>query len=165
MDFVAVQNFHTVGRVMSSMDLRAVEAARGIGGGENERMLLRYFAGEANRYLFEQWEWTELLLGLALVLVLLFGRTYQKFAMVVAILMICVVAAQRFKLTPIITELGRQLEFGSADSRRFAVFHALYGFVELGKLALGLALAGSLVIRTRADRKAFVREYRRVGEA
>jgi hypothetical protein len=161
MDFVATQNFKTVSRVLNSVNLSAVETAKKVGNPDAARQLLRYFAGEANRYLFEQWEWAELLLGLALLLVLLFGRTYQKLAMALCIAMMCLVAAQRFKLTPAITELGRALEFSDSASKRFAVYHAAYGFVELTKLTLGLVLAGRLVIRKRTSKRAFVQEYQR----
>jgi len=165
MDFVATQNFKTVNRVLSSADLRAVETAKKLGDTDSARFLLRYFAGEANRYLFEQWEWAELMLGLALLLVLLFGRTYQKFAMTLCLVMMCLVAAQRFRLTPAIVQIGRELEFSDSASRRFAAYHAAYGYIEVSKLVLGLVLAGRLVIRRRADKKAFVREYQRAGEA
>ena len=161
MDLVATQNFKSVGLVLGSVDIRAVEATRKIGDVETTRHLLRYFAGEINRYLFEQWEWAELLLGLALFLVLLFCRTYQKFAMAMCFLMLCIVIGQRFKLTPMITQLGRELEFGDNVSRRFSAYHAAYGVIELAKIALGLMLAAALLIRPRASKKAFVREYER----
>ena len=57
MDFVATQNFQMVNRVLISSDIRAVETARKLGEADAPRQLLRYFAGEINRYLFEQWEW------------------------------------------------------------------------------------------------------------
>jgi hypothetical protein len=161
MDVVATENFRAVNRAMGSDDVRAVETAKKLGGPDVERQLLRFFAGEINRYLFEQWEWAELLLGLALLLVLLFGRTYQKFAMALCVLMMCVVAAQRFKLTPAITQLGRELEFSTSASNRFAAYHAIYGYIEMGKLALGTLLIGRLLIRKRASKRAFVREYER----
>lgn len=161
MDFVATQNFQNVGRVMNTMDLRSVDAAKKLGGAQAERQLLRYFAGEANRYLFEQWEWAELLLGLAMFLVLVFCRSNQKFAMVLCLLMMCLVAAQRFELTPAITRLGRELEFSDSANRRFGAYHAAYGYVELSKLALGLLLIGRLLIRGRSSKQAFVREYGR----
>ncbi len=165
MDLVATQNFQNVGRVMGSMDLRAVETAKKVADRDAARMLLRYFAGEANRYLFEQWEWTELLLGLALLMVLVFCGTNQKLALSLCIVMMCLVAAQRFKLTPMITTLGRELEFSTSASRRFAAYHAAYGYVELTKLALGVVVALRLLIRPRASKKAFVREYERAREA
>ena len=161
MDYVATQNFHAVGRALSTMDVRAVDTAKKIGDPEAAKALLHFFAGEINRYLFEQWEWAELLLGLCLLLVLLFARTYQKFAMALCLMMMFMVAAQRFRLTPMITQLGRELEFSGSASRRFATYHALYGYVELAKLAFGLTLAGRLLIRPRASKKAFVREYER----
>jgi len=165
MDFVATQNFQTVGRVMSSLDLRVVENARAIGGPEQTRLLLRHFAGEANRHLFEQWEWAELMIGLALLLALLFGRSYQKLAMAVCMAMLLVVAVQRFHVTPAITAWGRAIDFSNASSEHFKFYHALYGYLEIGKLLLGVTLAGRLLIRWKTDRKAFVREYQSVNQA
>lgn len=161
MDFVAVSNFRTVGTVMGSFDMRAVETAKKVGDPEALRQMLRYFAGEANRYLFEQWEWAELFIGMALFLVLLFGRTYQKFAMAMCLLMLLIVVGERFKLTPAITGLGRELEFSQSASRRFAAYHAAYGYMEIGKIVMGLAMALRLLIRRGSSKKAFVREYAR----
>ena len=161
MDFVAAQNFKAVNRAMVTDDVRAVDTVKKIGGPEVERQLFRYFAGEINRYLFEQWEWAELMLGLILLMVLLFGRTYQKLAMALCFAMMLLVAGQRFKLTPMITRLGRELEFSESASRRFAAYHALYGYSELAKLGLGLVLVGRLLIRPRSSKRAFVREYER----
>src|ERR1700739_821445 len=123
MDFVATQNFRTVSVVMGSLDVRAVETARKVSDPDALRLLLRYFAGESNRYLFEQWEWAEMLIGLALLVVLLFCRPYQKFALSLCLLMIAVVLVQRFKLTPMITRLGRELDFSNSASRRFRAYH------------------------------------------
>ncbi len=161
MDWVATQNFQTVNRVMTSIDLRVVETAKKIGDPETTRYMLRFFAGEANRYLFEQWEWTELALGLALLLVLLFARSYQKLAMGLCLAMIAIVLVQRFKLTPMITLLGRELDFSPAASRRFAAYHQIYGVIEITKLALGFGIILRLLIRPRAGKRAFVHEYER----
>jgi hypothetical protein len=165
MDFVATENFRTVSRVMGSLDMRAVETARKVGDPEALRLLLRYYAGETNRYLFEQWEWAELLLGLALLLVLLFCRPYQKLAMSLCLLMILVVVVQRFNLTPAITQLGRELEFSPSASKNFATYHKAYGYSEIAKLVMGLIMAIRLLIRRNVSKKAFVREYQRVREA
>ena len=164
MDIVATQNFRTVSVVMGSLDVRAVDTAKKVTDPDSLRLLLRYFAGETNRYLFEQWEWAELLIGLALLVVLLFCRPYQKFAMALCLLMLLVVAGQRFKLTPAITQLGRQLEFSTTASRRFAAYHAAYGYMEIGKLVLGVVMAARLLIRRGASKKTYVREYQRARE-
>lgn len=162
MDFVATQNFLTVSRVMGSLDLRVVEGSRAVGGPEQTRFLLRHFAGEANRYLFEQWEWAELMIGLVLLLALLFGRSYQKVALALCVGMIIIVAVQRFKVTPAITSWGRQIDFSNTKSERFNFYHAIYGYLEIGKLLLGLAITGILLIRRQSNRKTFVREYQNV---
>ena len=165
MDFVATENFQTVSRVLGSLDIRAVETAKKVSDPDALRQLLRYFAGEVNRYLFEQWEWTELMLGILLLLVLLFCHSYQRVVLSLCVLMIAVVAVQRFKLTPAITALGRDLEFSVSASRRFAAFHEVYGYVEIGKLAMGLVMAILLLIRRSSGKKAFVRQYQREREA
>jgi hypothetical protein len=159
MDYVATQNFEMVGRVLISTDVRAIDAAKKLGDPDAPRMLLRYFAGEANRSLFEQWEWTELMLGLLLLVVLVLCRSSQKLAIALCLVMICVVAGQRFGLTPAIVKLGRELEFSTTASRRFAVYHAVYGYSEIGKLALGLIMAVRLLIRPRAGKRAFAEEF------
>jgi hypothetical protein len=164
MDIVATQNFQTVNRVMTSLDLKVVETTRKIGDPESTRYLLRYFAGEANRFLFEQWEWAELMLGLVMLLVLLFCRSNQKIAMSLVLAMVCIVLAQRFKLTPAITTLGREIGFSATASRRFTAYHQAYGIIELLKIALGLGVAGSLLIRRNSGKRAFVKEYERERE-
>ncbi|HEY3840786.1 MAG TPA: hypothetical protein VGL72_29640 [Bryobacteraceae bacterium] len=161
MDYVATQNFHNVDRVLASIDVRAIDTARKLGDREAARQLLRYSAGETNRYLFEQWEWTELFLGLLLLGVLVLCRTNPVLAMACCIAMMAIVAVQRFELTPAITTIGRELEFSAAASRRFAAFHAAYRYVEIAKLLLGVGLIVRLLIRPRASKKAFVREYER----
>jgi hypothetical protein len=161
MDYVATQNFQNVNRVLDTVDVRAIETAKKLGDRETARQLLRYFAGEANRYLFEEWEWTELLIGLVLLIVLVLCRTNPVLAMAFCIAMMAIVALQRFELTPAIIKIGRELEFSNAASRRFAAFHAAYGYSEIGKLLLGLALIARLLIRPRASKRAFVREYER----
>lgn len=164
MDFVATQNFQTVGRVMNTLDLRVLEAAKPVGGMESARLLLRHAAGEANRYLFEQWESAELGIGLLLFLVLLFGRSHQKLAMALCLMMLAIVLGQRFKVTPAIIAWGRATDFTNATSEHFRFFHALYGYLEIGKLVLGVVLAARLLVRWKADRKTFVRQYESAGQ-
>lgn len=165
MDLVATQNFRSVNRVLSGSDLRFVEATKSAGGKEPTRLLLRYFAGETNRFLFENFEWSELLLGIVLLLVLLFSRSYQKLSMALCLGMLILVALQRFYLTPAITELGRALDFGGIQTDRFKAVHSLYGGVELTKLALGLGMGVRLLIRRSADKKAFARDFQGARQA
>lgn len=159
MDVAASQNFQSVTRVLSGGDLRMFELTRAAGGSEPARLLLRQFAGETNRFLFENWEWAELLVGLALFLVLLFARSYQKLALALCLGMFVIVASQRFYLTPAITELGRAVEGG--QGAMFKTFHALYGGAEIAKLLLGFGIALCLLIRPSGDKKTFVRQFAR----
>jgi hypothetical protein len=164
MDFVATTNFRMVPQTFASMDVRAIESAKQVGSREVATQLLRYYAGEVNRYLFEQWEWTEMALGLALLLVLVFCRSNLKLAIVLCLTTLVIVGVQRFKLTPAIAALGRELAFSDSASRRFAAYHAMYGYIEIGKLVLLFLLAGCLLIRRRAGKRAFVREFQNAGE-
>ena len=53
MDFVAIQNFQNVNRVLGSMDVRAVETAKKVGDPDAARLLLRYSAGEGRHFSIE----------------------------------------------------------------------------------------------------------------
>ncbi len=164
MDFTAIQNFRSVDRFLSAPGPLTAEHIRSIGGREQARVFLRAEAAEANRFFFEQWEYSQLVLGVMLLAVFVFGHgDAPRIAMVLTILMLCIVAADRFLLTGEITRLGRMLDYPGTQGAEPATFwrlHGIYSGMELLKLALGLGIAGLLVIRHK-DRTRFVREHAR----
>jgi hypothetical protein len=95
-------------------------------------------------------------------MVFIFGHgDPPRISLLLSVLMLCIVAVDRFALTGQITQLGRLLDYpGSpgADAGLFWKLHGIYSGLELLKLALGIGVAGTLVIR-HTDRTKFVREH------
>ena len=152
MTFVATQNFETVDRVLKSPAVEAEKMIQALGS-NNARQLLRYLAGEENRFVFENWELAQLVLVAVLTGFLLFGvknRMLAAFAGAVLILTLF----EHFKVTPELAWLGRSIDFlpSKAESLardQFWRLHAVYGVIELAKLALGIIVAGFLFAMRR----------------
>ncbi len=162
MDLVAIQNFKSVDRFLADTGIRAAEDVHTLGKAET-RVLLRHLVGEQNRFYFEQWEWIQLGLGLSLLLLLVFGSRPPTVAILLCVGMLGIVLAQRVRLTPQISNLGRVLDFTapnleSAEKKTFWTLHGIYSWVELLKIALGLTMAGFLVIKRAPDKQMFARE-------
>jgi hypothetical protein len=161
-DIAVLQNFRTVDRFLS--DPGTVKTATDLHkiGRPLERELLRRNAAEENNYLFENWEWTELFLGVGLLATLFFGERPNKLMMSAALTMWVIVMVQRFGLTPQVTELGRRiadLPAGDPLNRTFWTFHGLYSGAEVLKLGVGMALAARLSVRGRPDPNQFAKEF------
>jgi hypothetical protein len=162
MDVAAIGNFHAVDRFLADPGGPSAELIHDLGH-DKARILLRRTAGEANAWLFEQWEWVQLGVGLALLLVLLFGNRPPKLLMGICLLMIGIVIIQRFLLSPVIASLGRVVDFlppdpNIADRKRFWAYHGIYSTIELVKLGLGIVIAAVLIIRRQPDPQMFARE-------
>lgn len=170
MDFVAVQNFRSVDRLLGdNVDLRATDQIHKLGGREDARVFLRHFVGEQNRWFFVQWESIQIGLGLALALVILYGTSSNKLSLGICIAMLLIVLIDRLILTPEISRLGRSLDFlpyssASPDHGKFFALHGVYSGLELLKLALGLILTAKLLIRRKRDTKHFARKGNGVPE-
>ena len=154
MDLVATENFRSVDRLLSAPSAQAAEHIRAIGGHDPARAFLRYQVSEQNRWYFENWERIQIVLGVLLLLVLLFGSVPDRFALWLTVLMLVAVLAMHFFLTPEITRLGRSIDFTprgtpSAERTRFWTFHGAYSATELVKLGLGVALAARLLRRKK----------------
>ncbi len=140
--------------------------------GDEARVILRYQASEQNRYYFAKWEVIQLFLGSIFFCVMLFGSREDKFTLLGVVLLLVLVAVQRFILTPEITALGRLIDFVPADQQspersRFWITHSAYAAVEVGKWVLTLVLAGQMVFsRKRSGRSRDSRsELNRIDEA
>ena len=168
MDFVAIQNFRSVDRFLDEPSALAAEQIHSMGGKSEARIFLRHHIGEINRYLFEQWEYAQIVLGIVLLMVLIFGHgEASKAALSLTVLMLGIVAIGRFFLTPEITRLGRLLDYPNTPGANPALFwkmHGAYSGLELLKLALGIGVVGSLLIKT-TDRKKFAREQARIARS
>jgi len=154
MDMVATQNFRSVDRLLAAPPPQIVERVQAMGGRDLARVFLRYQASELNRAYFDNWERAQIVLGLVLFLVLLFGTPPNRLMLLFTLLMLGIVVAMHFYLTPEITRLGRIIDFvapgtPSPDRSRFWKFHGAYSACELIKFGLGTVLAVLLVRRRR----------------
>ncbi len=167
-DFVIIQNFRSVDRFLAEPSVVSAQYIKAVGGHDQARLFLRQEVGERNRYLFEQWEIFQIILGLALLATVVFGHgDPSKATLLSAAAMLLIVCLARFYLTPRITELGRLIDFPDqpgANPGLFWKLHGLYSGLEILKLALGCFCAGSLLIRF-TDRKRFVRERERLARS
>jgi hypothetical protein len=162
MDITAIANFHAVDRFLADPGIPSAELIHNAGH-DNTRILLRRAAGEANGWLFEQWEWIQLGVGLCLLLVLIYGSRPPKVPIALCLILIVLVLVERFTLTPNILRLGRIVDFLPADPKlpdrvSFGVYHGAYLLLELGKLVVAFAIAGILIIRRSPDPQMFARE-------
>jgi hypothetical protein len=159
LDFCAIQNFHQVDRFLESVDAAAAQQIHTLGGRAEARVFLRREVGELNGFLFEQWEIGQLVLGLLVLGVFIFGSgEVPRIALFLVMLMLAIVALDRFYLTPEITRLGR---LAISDQTLFWRLHSISSGLELAKLAAGVVAAASLLIRYK-DRKRFVREHEKI---
>ncbi|HVW86313.1 MAG TPA: hypothetical protein VHB50_16615 [Bryobacteraceae bacterium] len=161
-DIAVTQNFQTVDRFLATPGSATTTVELNQIGRARERVILRRNAGEENNFLFENWEWAELILGGALTAVLLFGERPNKWMLAAAGAMFLIVAVQRFWLTPEVTDLGRQIaDLSPKDplNAKFWTLHGIYSGIEILKLVIGAALAIRLVNRSKLDRDHFAKEY------
>ena len=153
MALVATQSFRTVDRILLDPSPGAAPELKTMGH-ETARMLLRWEAGEQNRRMFELWETGQVAMAMSVLFVLLFGSTEGKYALTLSLLLLVLVLAQRFLLTPLMTSLGRLVDFVPPNTRsperiKFQVLHMGYAGLEIFKSLLCLLLAGKLLVRTR----------------
>lgn len=146
MIMVAIQNFHSVDRLLADPRGAAEQIVRM--GRDEARTLLRFQVSEQNRWYFETWEKVQLALGLAL-LALTFRQGRLLFWLAAA--MFALLMAERFYITPEIVRIGRLIDFApqAPERRTFWMFHGAYSAIELAKLALGFFLSGRLIFFSR----------------
>lgn len=161
-DVAVTQNFQTVDRFLVQPGSAVIAAELNKSGRERERSILRRNAGEENNTIFENWERVELVIGCALFALLLYGARPQLPLLSGAALMLVIVTAQHFFVSPEITALGRKLADLPADDplvARFWTLHGLYSGSEILKLLVGMALAARLAFRRKRDPDHFAKEY------
>jgi len=147
MIFVATRNFATVDRIMKNPPPDAYKMIGALGN-DNARQLLRYAAGEENRYFFENWELAQLVLGVLLTGVLVFGVENRMLAGFSGAMLILTIF-EHLKVTPEMTWLGRSFDFlpwtaESLDRDKFWRLHGVYSAIEIMKMLLAIVVAGFL---------------------
>jgi hypothetical protein len=154
--WVAGENLHQVDRLLSRADPAATLRFAPLG--ENARPIMRFQASETNRELFATWENVQLFYGTMVFGLILFGSRENKYVLGGILVLMALVVAQRFILTPELVHLGRLIDFvpataPSAERNQFWVVHKAYVAVEAVKWMLLLALTGGMVFsRKRSGR-------------
>ncbi len=143
MAWLTTDAFHSVDRLLEQHTPAAAEHIRALG--PNARALLRYEASEQNRSAFETWEYAQLAFGAGLFMFLLFGSREGKLPMILVLLMLSIVLAQRILFTPVLASVGRDLDFAAPGAhalqrQEFRVVHTAYIVVEVVKWIIGLGL-------------------------
>lgn len=160
---VAVENFQGVDRLLEAPAPAARQYIKVLGV-ESARTLLRHQVAELNRFFFENWELVQLALAIVLIVTLLFATNGDKIYVGGAGLLLIIVIAEHWLVTPQIKALGRAIDFipaaaPSLERIKFWRFHHAYTALEIGKLAVLAALTVRLLIfrsrhRTHRRKKA-----------
>jgi len=151
MDMVATQNFRSVDRLLDKPVAQASDQLERMRP-DGARMLLRHQVSEQNRWYFQMWGLVETGIGLALLLVLLFGSTERNFTLLLALLMLLIAIVKRFALTPQMVVLGRLIDWippgePSADRSHFRMAHNAFVGLDLLTWAIGFFLTARLLFR------------------
>ena len=147
MIFVATQNFATVDRVMKNPPPEAYRLILALGN-DNARQFLRYTAGEENRFFFENWELAQIVLGVLLTGLLIFGVESRMLAGFSGAMLILTIF-EHLKITPEMAWLGRSFDFlpwttESLARDQFWKLHGVYSAIEIVKMLLAVITAGLL---------------------
>lgn len=127
-------------------------------------MLMRYEAAELTRNEMALWGTVQLALGAFFLLFLLFGTNEGKLHLALALVLLILVAAQRFFLSPEIASLGKLTDFvaapaGTEDRAKLLVMQSAYLGTEIVKWVMMLGLAAALITqgprRLRRSRNQF----------
>jgi hypothetical protein len=143
----ATVNFRTADRVLAPARPELEERLASVPP-EARRQVLRHLASEINRWMFRNWAWAQLALGLALL-----AACWRMggAARALAAIALALAAAQMATVGPIV-DLGRSIDFLPRPlppevARRFGLLHAAYVVSDLLKAALLAALAVLLAAR------------------
>jgi hypothetical protein len=134
-------------------------------GPERASVLLHHLSGESVRSLLNNWEPTQLVVALLIVILLLFTDSRKPIALAMCAVMAVLTIIQRSFVTPEWNSLGRQLDFipeATSFNLRTQIWSLtrVYTGIEILKLLVGGALASyffameSVVKRGRSRRSA-----------
>ncbi len=149
---VATKNFRVVDELLQGSENASFRLLIQQWGPAPTRELLRYLSSELNREYFQLWNVAQAALG-ALAFWLIKGEPAQRQARALIVGAWLVVIAMLVSMTPMITSIGRSLDFVPRDPpppalARFWILHVAYTVLELAKLG-ALALAAFWIARGR----------------
>lgn len=140
----AIQNFRVAERVAVSENEGLEQASQGLQKG-SLREIVRFQAGEVNRFFFIAWGWTQLPLALGVLILALQVRLGWT-SVALAIAMLAIVSFLAFFAVPETVRLGRMMDFLPDGSRPeiervFWRLHHTYTALDTLKLCFGIATA------------------------
>jgi hypothetical protein len=154
MTAVATTNFRLVDQLLDLPTVPAAAKQFQALGHNAARHLMRHQASEINRYFFEAWGLMQIVLGLSVLGVIVFGvrarATQLKIMLGLAGFALLLVFVNQFIITPTIIGVGRVLDFSepgqfTAERSRFWNYHKAYSTLEVAKMLTCAALAALLL--------------------
>jgi len=136
-DVAVTQNFQAVDRFLPTVGMDA-------SGRASQRVLMRRNAADENAWIFMNWERAQFVIGALFVLLLWKGGRAGTMALPVTILVLGILVAEHFLLTPQIIALGGnvdRLPQGDVQYRKFWILHGLYSGLDILKMLLIFGLA------------------------
>ena len=144
-------DFRTIGEVLAQPDDAVAQRMKALGAHETY-LLMGRVAWEQRQRTTENWESVQMLVGLGFFLFLLFGTHQGKLPLAMGLLLLGIVALERFLLTPEVLSLGRAAGFASGpassaeDMRRMVLSSTHLGF-EIAKWIVQAALGAVMIVR------------------
>lgn len=149
MTAVATTNFRIVDQLLDIPTVPAAAKQFQALGHTAARHMMRHQASEINRFFFEAWGLTQIVLSCTVLGVIVFGvraRSGQlKTMMGLAGFALLLVLINQFVITPTIVGVGRVLDFSelsqfAAERARFWNYHRAYSTLEVAKMLVCAAL-------------------------
>ncbi|MFY9724178.1 MAG: hypothetical protein WB579_24695 [Bryobacteraceae bacterium] len=145
------EDFQTIQDVLSQPDPAVAERLKAVGAHETY-LLMGHVAVEQRQRTVERWESIQLVMGLGFFFFLLFGTREGKLSLAMALLLVGMVALERFLLTPEALSLERIAGFvpgggSSGEAIRSTILSSTHQGLEIAKWLLQAALAALLILR------------------
>ena len=142
--FLAGRSFRTADRVLTHSNPQVAEAAKPLAP-EQERELFRHVASEINRTIFRAYGWSQVALGALLFFLFYKQVPRDNFNLATAGTMLVLVLILTLVVTPLITSLGRGLDFvprtpAPPGMQRFWMLHGAFTGLDGVKLLAGFGL-------------------------
>jgi hypothetical protein len=139
---VATQNFFTIDRLLDGSSHPAFRGAVERLGATQSRDFLRYLSSELNRLYFLLWNVAQIVIGGLVLASIIRSRASSRLHWTIS-LMSALVLVMTLALLPMITTIGRSLDFVPRDpppaaARTFGLLHAAYTSLDLLKIVLGI---------------------------
>ena len=154
MTALATTNFRLVDQLLDIPTVPAAAKQFQALGPVAARHMMRYQAGEINRYFFEAWGLVQIALAATVIGVIVFAvraRAVQLKTMIgLSAAALLLVLINQFVITPSVIGIGRVLDFSDpaafpAERARFWNYHRAYTTLELGKMLICAGLTVALM--------------------